>query len=55
MNISRKLKNNRWLRSFFCLWRRNTGNLKRRKFGYIADNVIITPPPVRGCKECVYL
>lgn len=44
MNISRKIKDNRFLRGFFCLWNRNFGSQKRKKFGYIADNVVLTPP-----------
>ena len=38
------IKNNRFIRGFFFLWSRNFGNVKRKKFGHIADNVIITPP-----------
>lgn len=39
----RRLKDNRFMRSLFFLWSRNFGNVKRKKFGQIADNVIITP------------
>ncbi len=46
MNTKRFFKDNRFLRGFYCLWGRNFGWLKRHKFGYIADNVILTPPPV---------
>ena len=44
MNISRKLKDNRFLRGLYCIWGRNFGGLKRSEFGYIADGVILTPP-----------
>ena len=44
MNISRKLKDNRFLRGLYCLWSCNFGGLKRSGFGYIADSVILTPP-----------
>lgn len=44
MNISRKFKDNRFLRGIYCLWSRNFGGLKRSRFGYIADSVILTPP-----------
>lgn len=44
MMISRKIKDNRWLRGLYCIWERNFGGLKRREFGYIADSVILTPP-----------
>lgn len=43
MNILRKIKNNRWIRGFYTLYRNYFGH-KRSAFGYIADNVIITPP-----------
>ena len=44
MKISRKLKDNRFLRGIYCLWSRNFGGLKRSQFGYIADSVILIPP-----------
>ncbi len=47
MKISRKLKDNRFLRGFYCLWSRIFGGLKRSQFGYIADSVILTQPLVR--------
>ena len=55
MNISRKLKDNRFLRGLYCLWSRNFGSLKHGRFGYIADNVILTPPPVGGYEQRLYL
>lgn len=44
MNISRKLKDNRFLRGLYCIWNRYFGGLKRSEFGYVADSVILTPP-----------
>lgn len=44
MRLSRKIKDNRFLRGLYTIWQRNFGSLRRGKFGYIADNVIITPP-----------
>ena len=44
MVFSRWIKDIRFLRGLFFLWRRNFGNLRRSKFGHIANNVILTPP-----------
>ena len=44
MSIVRKIKDNRFLRGVYMIWQRNFGGLKRCKFGYIAENVILTPP-----------
>lgn len=54
MKISRKLKDNRFLRGLYCLWSRNFGGLKRSQFGYIADSVILTPP-LSGDLENIYI
>lgn len=54
MNISRKLKDNRFLRGIYCLWNRNFGCLKRNRFGFIADSVILTPP-LSGNMRNVYV
>lgn len=54
MNFNRKIKDNRWVRSLWCIWVRNFGGLKRSKFGYIADNVILTPP-ISGFLNNVYI
>lgn len=54
MKISRKLKDNRFLRGLYCIWSRNFGGLKRGRFGYIADSMTLTPS-VGKCEECVYL
>ena len=43
MSISRKIKNNRWIRGFYTLYRNYFGH-KRSAFGYIADDVTIIPP-----------
>ena len=43
---SRFFKDNRFVRGLYCIWGRNFGGLNRKWFGYIADNVILTPPPV---------
>jgi acetyltransferase-like isoleucine patch superfamily enzyme len=39
----RRIKNNRFIRGFYFLIKTYFG-FKRKSFGYIADNVIITPP-----------
>lgn len=44
MNLSRKRKNNRFIRGLYCLWERNFGDLNRKKFGHIADSVVLLPP-----------
>lgn len=54
MSISRKLKDNRFLRGLYCLWSRNFGGLKRSNFGYITDSVILTPP-LSGDLENIYI
>ena len=45
MNFLRKIKNNRWIRGFYTLYHNYFG-YKRSAYGYIADNVIITPHPI---------
>ena len=40
----RWLKDNRFLRGFYCIWNRNFGNAKRSRFGYIDDTVILSFP-----------
>ena len=40
----RWLKDNRFLRGFYCIWNRNFGNAKRSRFGYIDDTVILSYP-----------
>lgn len=43
MNITRKIKDNRFIRGLYFL-KDNYFGWKKNKFGYIADNVIVTPP-----------
>lgn len=44
MVVPRKIKDNKLIRGLFFLWNSYFGSFRRSKFGYIADNVIITPP-----------
>lgn len=44
MKVSRKIKDNRFIRGIWASWLRNFGGMKRGRFGYIADSVILTPP-----------
>lgn len=44
MSVSRMIKNNRFIRGIYNIWNRSFGNCNRRKFGYIAKDVIISPP-----------
>ena len=44
MSISQKLKNNRFIRGVYIFYRNYFGCCKRSKFGYIADDVTLTPP-----------
>lgn len=54
MNLKRKIKDNRWIRVVWSIWARNFGGMRREKFGYIADSVIITPP-IGGDMGNVYI
>ena len=54
MKLSRKLKDNRFVRGIWALWFRNFGSQKRSDFGFIADNVIITPP-LSGHTQNIYI
>ncbi len=54
MSNIRKIKNNRFIRGLYMLYRNYFG-YKRSKFGYIADNVIITPPTLYSNPKNVYL
>ncbi len=40
----RLLKDNRLFRGLVFIWKRNFSGLNRRRFGYISDRVILTPP-----------
>ena len=44
MKASRIIKDNRFIRGFYGIWNRNFGNCNRRKFGFIAKTVILSPP-----------
>lgn len=50
---TRGIKDNRWIRAFYFLFQNYFG-IKRSKFGYIADNVILTPP-LSGSLRNVYI
>lgn len=43
MNIIRRIKNNRFVRGIYMIYRNYFG-FSKKKFRYIADDVIITPP-----------
>ena len=49
----RILKDNRWIRGLWSLYSNYFG-VNRNKFGYIADNVIITPP-LSGNLENIFI
>ena len=53
MSLTRKIKDNRFIRGLYFGWQRNFGWLNRRRFGYIAESVIITP--LSGDVKNVYL
>ncbi len=54
MNLKRIIKDNRFIRGVWANWLRNFGGLKRSRFGYIADSVILTPP-LSGYLDNVYI
>lgn len=54
MKVSRKIKDNRFIRGIWASWLRNFGGMKRGRFGYIADSVILTPP-LSGYLDNVYI
>lgn len=43
MNIIRKVKNNLLIRGFYMLYKQYFA-IRKSKFGYMANNAIITPP-----------
>lgn len=51
MNVKQYLKECLPLRGLYMWWTNYFG-VKRNKFGYIADNVIITPPCMINAKNC---
>jgi len=44
MSVTNKLRNNKTIRGFFFLWKEFFGGLARNKFGYVGNEVILTPP-----------
>ncbi len=44
MSLKSKLKNNRFIRGIYFLYRDYFGSCKRSRFGYIADDVTLMPP-----------
>lgn len=44
MKASRLIKDNRFIRGFYGIWNRNFGNCNRRRFGFIAKTVVLSPP-----------
>lgn len=44
MSILQKIKRNRFVRGFYEFYASYFGNCKRKKFGYIADSALLTPP-----------
>ena len=44
MSISRRIKDNRFVRGVYSIWRRNFGDLKRKRFGHIGEGVILSSP-----------
>ena len=44
MNLSFKIKNNRFIRGIYVLYSTYIGNCKRSRFGHIADSAKIIPP-----------
>lgn len=55
MNISQKVKNNRFIRGFFTIYSTYFGNCKRKKFGYIADTALLIPPLTIDGPENVFM
>lgn len=55
MNIARRIKNNRFIRGVYFLYNDYIGNLKHSRFGYIGDNVTLTPPLRIANPKNVYL
>lgn len=55
MSIIRKIKNNRFIRGLYFLYNDYIGNLKHSRFGYIGENVTLTPPLRIANPKNVYL
>ena len=41
MNVSRCLKDNRFVRGLYSMWHQKIGNIKRKRFGFIGDHVLL--------------
>ena len=54
MLISRRIKDNRIVRGLYMIWQRNFAGLNRKRFGHIAESVILTPPLTATLKN-VYI
>lgn len=54
MNLKRRIKNNLILRSLYILYKSYFG-IRKNKFGYCAENVILTPPLFLGNSKNIYL
>lgn len=54
MNL-RRLKDNRFIRGLYFLYSDYIGSLNRNKFGFVGDNVILTPPLRIANPKNVYL
>ena len=54
IKMARILKDNRFLRGIYLMWKRNFGGLNRKRFGHIGNNVILTPP-LSGHLNNVYI
>lgn len=50
----RFFKDNRFIRGLWGIWSRNFSGMKRSRFGFIDDNVIISPP-ISGNLENVFI
>ena len=50
----RKIKDNRFIRGMYFLYQ-SFFNVKRNRFGYMADNVIVTPPYNFGNKTNIFI
>lgn len=54
MNLKRRIKNNLILRGLYTFSKSYFG-IRKSKFGYCADNVILTPPLLLGNAKNIYL
>ncbi len=55
MNFLKRIKNHRLIRGLYFLYRDYFGDMKRSRFGYIADDVTLMPPLRISNPENVYL